>query len=235
MPNNPASPGLYPLPVPSGRYPLQVAAQLYYARLNLDKERTSEQAYELARKFERVFGEAWECVPRASRAHMLTYWEQYPRYVGESHRRAQNSALILAKEPQPENQVRRATPYEFPNIGLVNLWFHSNPNRGLCLGRVTREGTDIRFWAPAVEDIPEEVLVCVILDQLAQVAVYAHGHASGEVMSADEKHKRVQADSLLREWNVSNTAFLEWREGTGGRNFKSKWESRFAFDALLES
>lgn len=197
---------------PQNIHPLLKAEQLYYSRGGLSIGRPLEAATRVAHKFEKAFAEAWGRIPKRHRTAMLKYWGTNFKDPGVGY----------VSLEQMEN-ARDKKPWEVPKISLVAEPTHHEAGD---LGAVGYEGSELEYWAPAVEAMPYEALVSLILLSLAHVYVWteAVGRPDSRIPADPEFRSNCAYLCLTTSFQNGGYALTNWLKSEEGKRFIAEWD-----------
>ena len=92
-------------------------------------------------------------------------------------------------------------------IELLSMWpsWDANDPDG-CFGQCGQYGWELRFWADAVDHMPEEHVMTLIAHELFHACLWAMGEPD---LAKDEAFVR---DNVSSDWNFDESALDEWIE-----------------------
>lgn len=133
-------------------------------------------------RFARLVRSTWFQIPYGHRRKMIEFWR---------------------------SSQSRAAPYWNPTFSLLVDWARRTPG---MLGFCTGHGRELRFYAPAVDKMPDEVVRTLIAHEIGHVFVLANGSAS----DMDEESEEIEVRFLNDDWwGFDEAGIDEWMQAEG--------------------
>lgn len=162
----------------------------------------------------RMILQTWKRIPLGPRRRILNHW------------RCPDELEMFVNVPKPKHKPKPNDPFPFtlirPRIELLSGWIGGlgddirteSEHRGE-LGAVFAHGHMLRFHAPMVDRIPDNLVCDLIAHELAHVWQYSIGLQERFGYEPDNGEVEEDADEIMGVWGFDATAMDIWATEQG--------------------